>query len=100
MYNIKLEIKPNTLSNLCNAIDFDIPPQKNKSMKSYISLLAHVVLKLSKKELANRGAEKPLKIKLEYFEAYCLEQTLKVVLEKSPDRELQNVFDQLNQKLA
>lgn len=97
---IKLEIKPTVLANLCDSIDFEVPQQKEKKLKSYISLLAHVVLKLCKKEFSNRGKEKPIKIKLEYFEAYCLELTLKVVLEKNPDRELQNVFDQLNQKLA
>src|SRR5690554_4770161 len=97
---IKLEIKPTVLNDLCQAIDFDIPEQTDKKMRSYISLLAHVVLKLCKKEISNRGKEKAIKIKLEYFEAFCLEQTLKVVLEKTPDRELQNVYDQLNQKLS
>lgn len=100
MYNIKLEIKPEVLADLCDAIDFDIPEQQDKKMKSYISLLASVVLKLCKKEISNRGGAKSIKIKLEYFEAFCLEQTLKVVLDKTPDRDLQNVFDQLHQKTS
>lgn len=97
---IKLEIKPTVLKELCDAFNFDVPPQNSKSVRSYLSLLAHVLKKLSKKEITNRGGEKPIKIKLEYFEALCVEKTLEVVIENTPSRELQNVFDQLNQKLA
>jgi len=95
---IKLEIKPTVLFELCKALDFDVPPVNDKQAKSYVSLLTHVLLKLSKKELSNRGSEKPIKIKLEYFEAFCLEKTLEVILVKTPARNIQNVFDQLNQK--
>lgn len=97
---IKLEIKPNVLAKLCAFIDFDMPPKQPKNIRSFISLLTSVVMKLAKKELSNRGSEKPIKIKLEYFEGFCLEQTLKGILKNTPDRELQNVFDQLNQKTA
>lgn len=100
MHPIKLEIKPEVLTDLCNCVDFEMPEAPTQSVKSYISLLAFVVLKLCKKEVACRNQTKPVKIKLEFHEAYCLEQTLKVVLEKKPDRELQNILDQLNQKLA
>ncbi|MBK5213395.1 MAG: hypothetical protein JJE55_07020 [Flavobacteriaceae bacterium] len=101
MYNpIKLEINSDVLTTLCAYIDFDVPQRQEKTTRSYISLLRHVALKLSKKEISNRGSEKPIKIKLEYFEAFCLEKTLYALLYVNKDRDMQNIFDQLNQKTA
>lgn len=101
MYNaITIEAKYEVLNRLINSIDFDMPKVPTKSLRSYISLLRFVIKKLVKKEATAFGKTKPIKIKLEYFEAFALEKTLEVVLHKSPDRELQNILDDINQKLA
>ena len=97
---ITITLKHEVLTKLNTCIDFDLPKVPTKPLRSYISLLSFVLKKLTKKEASTVGRTKPIKIKLEYFEAFALERTLEVVLVKSPDRELQNVLDQLNQSLA
>lgn len=79
---------------------FEFLPNPDKIKRAFISLLASVVLKLAKKEISHRGGTKPIKIKLEYHEAYCLENTISSVLDEGYDRELQNIYSQIHQKLS
>lgn len=100
---IELKITAAQLTDVCNALDFIRPiltfedRQKVRKLKNYYSLLDVVRLKLAKKLLTHANKTKPFKLSLQYYEANCIHETLKVT---GCNHEGQKMFNQLDQKLA
>ena len=99
---IKIEI---TITQLNVVVDHlkeidEVPVIPSKTVNTSLSVLNKVFVKLSKKALNKIAAKKPFSIKLEYYEAYFLEQCLKLITKMVTSRELQNTLDTLNQKIA
>lgn len=96
---ITIETLPSEISAAISILE-QIKFKDSKINKIRGSVLSQVYIKLSRKMLTSVASKKTFKIKLEAYEAYYLEEMLRIALKHQPERYWQTLADKIHQKLA